>query len=180
MSGQSSIHKLERGPQMFEPCDTLGDIRLDNREDHRLATLELVSRARRNLVILSPDLEPALFNNRPFVEAISSLARRHRKSEIRILLASSEAIVRQGYRLVDLSQRLTSAIHIRVMPADYSEFNGAFLVADYRGVLYRKVAGYYTGCVNFEAPLKARQLLETFEMFWTKSELDPELRSLHL
>lgn len=160
--------------------DTDQELSIDTREENRAAALSLVSQARRNLVIMSHDLDPLIYSNQVFIDALSALARRSRHTQIQILIRGSAAIVRDGHRLIPLSQRLSSSIHIRNIHRDFSRFNEAFLIADRTGILHRPKADLYEGKVSFRAPLKARELLDTFNTIWDISAADPELRRISL
>ena len=156
------------------------ELSLETREENRAMALSLVSQTRRNVVIVSRDLDPPIYSNQAFVDALSALARRSRHTHIQILIRDSMAIVRDGHRLIPLSQRLSSSFQIRKIHRDFSRFNEAFLIADEIGVLHRPKADLYEGKVSFKAPLKARELLDTFHAIWEISAPDPELRRLGL
>jgi len=160
--------------------DTDQELSIDTREENQAAALSLVSQTRRNLVIISRDLDPLIYSNQAFIDALSALARRSRHTQIQILIGSSMAIVHDGHRLIPLSQRLSSSIHIRKIHRDFSRFNEAFLIADRTGVLHRPKADLYEGKVSFKNPLKARELLDTFNTIWDISAQDPELRRVSL
>ncbi len=172
-------------PTVFDTGDlVLGEtdqeLSIETREENRAVALNLVSQTRQHLVIASRDLDPLIYSNQDFIDALSALARRTRQTQIQILIRDSMAIVRDGHRLIPLSQRLSSSIHIRRIHRDYGRFNEAFLIADRTGVLHRPKADLYEGKVCFKAPLKARELLDTFHTIWEISAPDPELRRLGL
>ena len=160
--------------------DTDQELSIDTREENRAAALSLVSQAQRSLVIMSRDLDPLIYGNPVFVDAVSALARRSRQTQIQILIGGSAAIVRDGHRLIPLSHRLSSSIQIRKMHKEFSRYNEAFLIADKTGVLHRPKADLYEARVSFKAPLKARELLDTFNTIWDVSAPDPELRRISL
>lgn len=160
--------------------ETQGTHRLRTRADHRRAALILATQARHQLLIMGRELDPEVYGNSAFVEAISALARRGRHSEIRVLVRDTEPLVRHGHGLVALAQRLSSALVLHRLNPDYHTPDDSFLVADGYGVLYRPRSDDHEGTVDLKAPLRARVLMEGFEAAWTHSLPDPGLRRLQL
>lgn len=155
---------------------TAGEIELLTREDNQRVALALSEQARLSLDLYSRDLEPLLYDNDAFYEAVKQLALSSPRSRVRILLADSSLVVKRGHRLLRLAQRLSSSIEIRKPHSDYKEFNQTFLLADARGYLHRFHSDRYEGNADFNAPLKARELGNFFTEVWDKSLPDPELR----
>jgi hypothetical protein len=156
------------------------EIRLDSRIEVVDAVRDLARQARRSLHIYTRDLEPRVYDNREFLDAVTALATSSPHVQIRILLQNPERIVKEGHRLIELSRRLTSYIEIRTPHPDYKEYNQAFLIADETGVLRRPHADRYEGALNYNDTLQARELVKFFTEVWEKSETDPQLRRLHI
>lgn len=148
--------------------------------ENRAAAIALVSQGKRFLHIYSRDLEPAIYDNAEFIEAVRKLAQYSRYSQIRILVRNSEQIVSHGHGLVALAQQLSSFIQIRKPAPDYDGYNEAFLVVDKMGVLHRRLSDRYEGEVSFHAPERAAVLVKFFDEVWERSEPDPQLRRLHI
>jgi len=160
--------------------ESSGALALETKEQHRAAILNLTRQAKRTLDIFTRDLDPPIYNDPAFIEALTALALRSRYSQIRILVQDSGRAIKEGHRLFELSQRLSSFIQLRRPNQDYKDYNEAFCIADERGVLHRRVADRYEGTVDFNAPLEAQKLNAFFNMVWEKAELDPNLRRLHI
>lgn len=146
----------------------------------REASAALVAQTRWDLIVLTPDLEPLVYDDQGFVDAVKALALIGGRVSIRFLVADAGPAVRRGHRLIELARRLTSFIHIRQLPEHARDGVEAFIVADRRGVLHRKFAERPEGALCFHAPLHARQLLNRFDSAWNEAETDPELQRLHL
>ena len=86
---------------------------LETREDVRIVATALARQAQHTLLLHTEDLEPAIFDNTPFLEAASSLARNRRDSCFRILLNNGRKAIQVEHRLIELSRRLSSDIQIR-------------------------------------------------------------------
>ena len=85
--------KLGQDSPRFVPADSVATV------------LDLCAQARRTLRIFSAALEPELYANDAIVSVLSVLARRHRQSEIRLLICDETALRESRHPLVALSQR---------------------------------------------------------------------------
>jgi len=159
---------------------TSGDIALHTIEQNRTTALAMAQQARRSIQIATRDMDALLYDNAPFSDALSALARRHAKCHIDILVWDSLAAVKQGHRLIALSQRLSSNVQIRKVSDEHAKYTEAFLIADGVGYMSRNLAERYEGVASFHAPLKARTLSQLFTTLWEKATPDPQLRRLHI
>lgn len=155
-------------------------VTLVSRDDQRIAAARLVQLARRSLDIYSRDLDAAIYDDQDFIDAVRSLAIATKHKAVRILVKDSSRAVKYGHRLIPLAQRLTSFIEIRKPPAEYRDYNEAFLVVDGCGYIHRKLADRYEGLAHFNAGRDARRLVEFFDEVWQSSAPDPDLRRLYL
>src|SRR5512139_1746565 len=89
---------------------TNGDIALRTIEQNRATALAMAQQARNYIQIASRDMDALLYDNEPFIEALTALAKRHAKSRVDILVWDSMAAVKQGHRLTTLAQRLSSYV----------------------------------------------------------------------
>lgn len=155
-------------------------IQLETFEENRAAALALVSQASRSLHIFSYDLDPMVYDNPEFVEAVKNLAIGHSHSQVQIIIQDSRKIIEHGHRIIELARRISSSIHIRKTPAEMKTYSQAFLIADKTGVLYRTIGDRYEGYVNFDDRFECKNLLDFFSTTWEHSAPDPELRRLHI
>ena len=159
---------------------THGDIALHTIDQNRATALALAQQASRYIQIATRDMDSLLYDNEPFAEALATLARRHTKSHIDILVWDSMAAVKQGHRLINLAQRLSSFVRIRKPADEHAKYTEAFLVADGIGYMSRNLAERYEGIASFHAPLQARNLSQLFTTMWEKATPDPQLRRLNI
>ena len=155
-------------------------IKLHNRDEVVLASMRLVSQAKRTLDITSRDLDPEIYDNDEFVTAVKNLATRSRLSKIRILIQDSSKIVNHGHKLIDLAHRLSSFIEIRLQGKHFNEYNEAWLIVDESAWLRRPVSDRFEGECDFYTPRLIQERLIAFNEMWTAGEPDPNLRRLHL
>ena len=163
---------------------TLGEskqqIPLETIEDNRLAAIALAKQANRSLHIFSHDLDPMVYDNNEFVDAVKNLAIGHSQAQVHIIIQDSRKVIDQGHRIIELARRISSSIHIRKTPSEMKSYSQAFLIADKTGVLYRTIGDRFEGFVNFDDRFECKNLLDFFSTTWDHSAPDPELRRLHI
>lgn len=140
--------------------------------------LNLALRANRTIRIFSDTLDHLLFDNKELADRLSDLARSTRDSQVQILMTNSQLIQQKGHRLLDLSRRLPSSVHLHITKVPEALAGKMLVLADHDGVLY--MPNINDGRVRFEPsdrPLCMR-LIEAFDRVWQRSEADPNLREL--
>jgi hypothetical protein len=155
-------------------------VAIDSSEECRLAALSMVRQAARSIDIVSRQLDPQMYDNEDFCEAVSQLVVGSRRAQVRVLLRYTDPVIKHGHRLVTLSQRLSSFISLRIPAKEYDEYNAAFLIVDGAGVIYRTLSDTFNGTANFNDPRKAQELTRQFEEMWQTATLDANLRRAHL
>ncbi len=156
------------------------DFALHNSNEQQQAALRLISQANRHLHLYTRDLDPRVLDDPAIASAVSALARGHRSNHIRILVADIGPAQRNGHRWLELIQRLSSKIDVRIINDDYLHLPFCFLVVDQNGLLYRSNAAEYTGEVHFHAPLDCLEKLKLFDEIWQVSAPATELRRLYI
>jgi H2-forming N5,N10-methylenetetrahydromethanopterin dehydrogenase-like enzyme len=164
---------------------TLGEssadaIKITTREENAAAALELVKQTRQKLAIISQELDPNVYDQADFVEAMRQLAVNNRFVEIRIIVFEPELIVRKGHKLLDLAGKISSFIEMRKVSSKYKSFNESVLIADDVGYLYRESTERYKGKVNFNSRRESKHLLDVFNEMWETAKPDPNLRRVHI
>lgn len=151
---------------------------LDSWAANKTAAIEIAGLARRSIALLSYDLEPQIYNTDEFIEAVRVVATSGRYAKVRILVQDSRRSVREGHRLIETKRRLSSFIEIRNPHHEHSKIIETYLIADERGLLYRKQADRYEGFADTDSPFEARQKLKEFEEIWSRAAPDPDMRRL--
>ncbi len=155
-------------------------VAIDTSEECRLAALSMVRQAARGIDIVSRRLDPQMYDNREFSEAVNMFVVGSQRARVRALLRHTDAVVKRGPRLVTLFQRLSSFIELRVPAREFDEYNAAFLTVDGVGVIHRALSDRFEGTVNFNDPRMARELTRQFEEIWQTALPDAGLRRTHL
>lgn len=159
---------------------TSDPILLERSRSIRALSTEMAEQARRELLILGPTLDPAIYDQPAFLAAVKRLALGRSEPSVRVLVCDSRAANQDGQRLIDLARHLTSRITIRGVAEEERDRRDAFLVADARGFIHRPFADAMEGTADFNAPLEARRLRTEFERIWERSHEDSELRRLFI
>ena len=143
------------------------------------ASLALVQAARREIVIFSRDLEPAIFGQPAMVDAFRQFAIAGRGGIVRVLLLEPGAVQGQGHPLLLLAQRLSSVFQFRAPTDDVDlQYPSAYLANDVDGFLFRTLGSRWEGDWSPSHPARCRQLLEHFGRVWERSRPCTEFRAL--
>ncbi|MDY6840253.1 MAG: GNAT family N-acetyltransferase [Pseudomonadota bacterium] len=125
-------------------------------------------------------LEHDLYDRHRFRELISTLARRHRLSEVRLLIHDDKPLVQRRHTLVELMRRLPSRMELRLVNKDYPVEDQPFILADRAGVVYRHDFYKPEGFARFSDGGRAKLLSENFQRMWDVARPSLELRELPL
>jgi hypothetical protein len=160
--------------------ETAGGFALSGQAAIRAAGIHMAAQARRELLLFSHDLDPALYDDRAFLDEMHRVALRGHAVPVRILVLHAEPAIRKGHRLIDMARHLSSKIQIRRIPAEFNRHTESYLLADGHGYVLRPLADVFEGSADFNAPLEVRRLHEQFEHIWALGEIHQELRRLYL
>jgi predicted GNAT family N-acyltransferase len=144
----------------------------------RDATLTLIASARHEICIYSRDLEAALYEDAAIIEAIRKVALSGKRASIRMLIQDTTRVMRDGHRLVDVAQRLTSILHIRRVSHEDAQYAGAFVLTDQGGYLFRTFGDRFEAVGDICYPPRRDELKRQFDEVWERAEAPPELRRL--
>lgn len=153
---------------------------LANLEDTLAAAVEIAAVARRGLAILTPDLEPGVYDHEQFLEIVKRLVLAKRFARVRVLISDPQRTIRTGNRLVGLGRRLNTYVEFRNVHEDYRDHREAFLLADDTALLYRINHARWEGIADTYEPAVARRYLALFDEIWAASETARELRQLRV
>jgi predicted GNAT family N-acyltransferase len=155
------------------------DMASDEQLHHASGILELngmfdmlLSQCRQNLTISIHDLEHPLWRREFLATRIKQLARHNRRFEVLILLDSEHALFNE-HPLVQLQQRLSSKIQLRIQREAHSNL----IIADNTAWLD---FAQQEGRSCYADRSRTRQLQERFKLCWEKASLPQEARRLHL
>jgi hypothetical protein len=156
--------------------------RLESLHAVREAAVGIVEAARRELLLLSFDLQPQLYDQPPFLEAVRRLVVSGQRPTIRILVVDAEPAIKHGHRLIELSRKLSSFIEIRCLASDDRGIAETFLLADQQSLLRQPLARIQQRTAVFakHSPREGRQLGRQFLELWERAEPDLNFRQISL
>lgn len=143
----------------------------------RAAVNEIAATAQRLISIYTPDLEPELYDQTPFLEVIKHFVLTRSFSKVRVLLAEPTRVMRDSNRFVAMGRRLSSCIDIRYVAAQSPQRASAYLIADDRAIVYRLRADTWDGVADINNPQAARAYLSEFDQVWNASAAEHGLRA---
>jgi hypothetical protein len=143
----------------------------------RAAVNEIAATAQRLISIYTPDLEPDLYDQTPFLEVIKHFVLTRSFSKVRVLLAEPTRVMRDSNRFVAMGRRLSSCIDIRYVAAQSQQRASAYLIADDRAIVYRLRADTWDGVADINNPVAARAYLQEFDQLWNASAPEHGLRA---
>ena len=154
--------------------------RVDYPKPFDALAVSLCRSATRCVRMLSPDLDPVVFNTDDLTNAVSALARDTRQTEVRILVSDSRMLFRSSHKLLALARRLPSSVALRSLK-EHPDWNGeTVVIRNHDGFLYRHDEGRSGGFYEPDSRVATRRHLEFFDALWRLSAEDPELRSMRL
>ena len=164
----------------YQLGETSQDLVLDSRDHHIRVTDHMAPQASHAIKIFTRDLDPFIYDRNEFVEICKSLALRSRYARIEILAIESQRIIQRGHRVIELARSLSSSIEIRKPEKQYERYLQSFITFDETGYIYRTYPDRYEGIANYNDPRKTREFDKLFHEMWQRSQVDSEIRRLHI
>lgn len=143
-------------------------------------TDSLANQAGQKLWLYDRELEHDLYDRFRFREIISALARRHRLSEVRLLIHDDKPLVKKRHQIIELMKRMPSKISLRLVNGDYPYDDNPFMVVDGKAVLYRHEFGQPAGFVQLASGGRAKLLSENFQRMWDAGTESREFRPVSI
>ena len=144
------------------------------------AAVDLVARARREILVCSPMLDPAIYNRAALTDALGHFIARRASNRIRLVVENTEHMLLAGVRLVELTRRFSDMILIRRLGEPHRGLAEMFLVADGESCLHQRDIAAIDATLDFHAPHLATPLARRFEAIWAASEPAPGLHPFRL
>lgn len=140
----------------------------------------MLAQAQRQISILSDTIVHPLFKEEYLRQCLLNLSKRNAQAKVRILLLNDR--VGAGYHnpLIDLAQKLTSYIELRVLTRGASRPNEMITTVDFEAGIYRKDLDSYNGFANYSNQLIAQRLRDSFDQYWERSTPSANMRRLSI
>jgi hypothetical protein len=141
-------------------------------DEVRSATETVAASGQRLISIMTPDLEPEIYDQPALLETIKRFVLGHSFAKVRVLLRDQARLSAGANRFIAMAHRLTSYLEIRIRATQYRELTAAYCIADDRAIVYRVRADRAEGIAGFNNPPIARQYLQEFDAVWQASVLE--------
>lgn len=151
---------------------------LSTKDETRAAIVEVASQANRGLAILTPDLEPDIYDHDDFLEMLKRFVLARSFARIRVLITDPRRALKTGNRFVEMGRRLNSYIEFRNLKPAHRDHNEAFCIADDVAVVYRARAESWDGMSDTYEPAVAKKYLLMFDELWNANETGSQLRTV--
>jgi hypothetical protein len=176
---------LEDGPQVsaaavLAPRPATPDAMhiLSTFDEVSAATESVLSAGQRLISIMTPDLEPEIFDQPAMLEIIKRFVLGRSFAKVRVLMRDQARLNNGANRFIAMAHRLTSYLEIRLRAPQYREQTAAYCIADERAIVYRPRADKADGLAGFNNSRIARQYLQDFDAIWLASA--PEEREVRV
>lgn len=153
---------------------------LSTREEILDAVVEITRQAHRALAILTPDLEPEIYEHEEFLEALKKFILARAFARVRVLITDPARTMKTGNQFVSMGRRLNSYIEFRNLKEEFRSHEEAFCIADGSALVYRADGKRWEGMSDTNEPAVAGKYLDTFDELWHACETEPTLRLAHL
>jgi hypothetical protein len=141
-------------------------------DEVRAATETVAASGQRLISIMTPDLEPEIYDQAALLEIIKRFVLGHSFAKVRVLMRDQARLSSGANRFIAMAHRLTSYLEIRIRAPQYRELTAAYCIADDRAIVYRLRAERAEGIAGFNNPPIARQYLQEFDAVWQASMIE--------
>ncbi|MBV1909255.1 MAG: hypothetical protein KUG78_08025 [Kangiellaceae bacterium] len=149
-------------------------------DDLKTEIEQLFSNAKRTIQIYSRDLDPRILDHRTIAAQLMRFVRLSRFTKVQILIFDENLMKGRDHSLLNLAQRFTSHIEIRVVPKDYQENRFGYYLADNRHIIYRNNIERYEAEITELPHHLAIEKNKSFHKIWDVSTPASSLRALHI
>jgi len=146
----------------------------------RVAAVRVAASATRMLTMYTQDVEPDIYDQPAFLEAIKRLILARSYAKVRVLIADPARTRFETSKFIGVARRITSHIEVRHLRADLRNNATSFLIADERALLYRLQSSRWDGLLELNDPPVSRRYLTYFDDVWQASEPHLELRQIRM
>lgn len=151
---------------------------ISTKDEMRQAVIEISRDAERRVSIFTHDLDPGIYDDPDFLDAIKHLVLSRAYSRIRVLIAEPSRAIKNGNQFVHLGRRLNTYIEFRHVREDLRTHAESFCIADETALVYRLQHARWEGIADTYEPAVAQLYGKMFDEIWLASEVEIEFRQL--
>lgn len=153
--------------------------RLESTAEFLQSSIELLESAERSVSLLSYCLEPRVYNNVEFCDALRGFLLRNRYSHIRVLVHSPDKALGTT-RFIELCRRLSSFVELRMLSEQDQDCQEEHLIVDKQGYLYRAFPDDLYSIYDPEDPQTTVSRLREFNEMWNMAPPASPMRGLNI
>ena len=135
----------------------------------RAAIIDIVAHANRTLAIMTPNLEPEIYEHVEFLDALKRFVLAKTFARVRVLITGPERAIRPGNQFFQMGQRLNTYIEFRSLHQSLRPEPRAYCIGDSNAVVYRANHESGKGMVATHATGIAKLYLSEFDELWQAS-----------
>jgi hypothetical protein len=162
--------------EMRRPAESARSL-LTTLEEVRAAAAQVAQAAQRMLTIHTHDLEPQIYDQPVFLDAVKRLVLGRRFAKVRVLILDPARVHYDHNAFVALARKLTSYIELRHAQEPFRDNPASYLVADTQATLCRLQHARFEGMYDLNDSTVARHFLDRFDEAWLASSLDRPVQS---
>ena len=155
-------------------------VTLTGRIEFLAAARKLVSETRYNASLQSAALDPRIFGDASFADAVKQFLLLQRNARLRVLVAYPQLAVRGPHALLDLGRLMPSRMEFREFAPGRPLPQEELLIADGRLLLERSTPDAMEARLIREDPMTTRERQRRFDTLWDHSVPSAELRRLRI
>lgn len=169
--------------EMLRQCElgkTAEPVTLLGPEAYCEAVTRMIEQSNSRVDIFAPDLDPEVLDTQSVADAMSAFARRSRYTEMNVLYFDAQQAIRDGHRIVELSEYFGENIRLRQIDEEHANRHDVFLLADDTGLVYRDAPDTWEGFAEFNAPGEVGTIRDSFMENWYRARRDRKLKPVGL
>jgi len=139
----------------------------------------MLPQAQRRIWLICEHINSPVLNSEFFNQSVIQLVKHNSQAEIRILLLDGKSGAGYFNPVINLAQRLSSYIEIRVLQG-HGKVNEMVTAVDFTAGIYRKNLTSHTGFATYNNNLIAQRLHDNYEKHWQLSRPSLETRRLSI
>jgi hypothetical protein len=134
------------------------------------AVVSLVQHATREIRVLAPHLEPAVFNSSAFTDVLSRFTTRHPRQQVCLLVEDAGRTLRDNGRLAHVLGRLSGRAELRTLDEQDRGTRELLMIIDRSAFLFAEDASQLAGVIGLNNAPETAKLVERFDSAWQRSE----------
>ena len=153
---------------------------LHSRAEAGEVLVEVLGRARHQIIVFAPVLDGFLFNTSAVSRALASFAAAHRRNTARFLIEHDAQTVHDNGRIVELCRRFRDFIKMRQVDHDDAGLREMFVIADGHSYLHQRDIDAHDYLAALDVARTMPPLMLEYERMWERGSTIPSVITVGL